>query len=285
MIANLIAVVRGEFFKLRRRPMAWVLLGICVLFGQALVWSGYVAYASLQARAPDSAALAQQYASFVLPESLVWVFRVASSIGLIAVAILTASVMGSEYGLATLRPMLIRGIGRASYLVGKLATLMLAAGAALLVTGVLAAASSVVAAVLATAPPGGAPPSASWSDALGGWLITWLSLLPYIALTAMVTVLARSASVGMAVSLGYYLLESVLSATLTSTGSAGFGRIAGYLLLHNITAVTRGGFIGVAGGTATEGPAALRLALYTVVMATITLVVFLRRDIHGPSGN
>lgn len=285
MIANFIAVVRGECFKLRRRPMAWVLLGTCVLFGQALIWSGYLAYASQHSLLKDSAALAQQYASIVLPESLVWVLRVASSIGLIAVAILTASVMGSEYGLATLRPMLIRGIGRTAYLAGKIATLMLAAGAALLVTGALAAGSSLIVGALASPPPGGVPPSASWSDPLGGWLVTWLALLPYIVLTAMVTVLARSASLGMAVSLGYYLLESVLSATQTSAGSDGFGRIAEYLLLHNIIAVTRGGFVGVAAGTATGGPAALRLALYTVAMAVITLAVFLRRDIHGPSGN
>src|SRR5439155_16336435 len=118
---------------------------------------------------------------------------------LMLLAVLTASVVGIEYGLGTLRITLVRGTGRGPYLTGKFLMLAVVAAVALLSGTALAAASSLVAGRLATSPPAGVAAPASWADAGIALAQTWGSLLPYLALTGCVTVLARSSAIGMAV--------------------------------------------------------------------------------------
>src|SRR5204863_169820 len=66
--------------------------------------------------------------------------------------------------------------------------------------------------------------------------------LPYIPLTAFVTVLARSSAAGMAIGLGYYFAEQLIVALLTNFFSW-FQNVADYLLVRNIS-----GWTGGAGG-------------------------------------
>ncbi|HZA22882.1 MAG TPA: hypothetical protein VFA32_09815, partial [Dehalococcoidia bacterium] len=49
MTANTLKLVRWEWFKLQRRWMPWILLGILLLFSQLSVWGGFLSYNTLQA--------------------------------------------------------------------------------------------------------------------------------------------------------------------------------------------------------------------------------------------
>jgi ABC-type transport system involved in multi-copper enzyme maturation permease subunit len=230
------------------------------------------------------AQLRQQYGAFTLPGSLPGAYNIAVSIGLILIAILTASVIGSEYGLGTLRPMLVRGIGRMPFLAAKLALLLLAVAVALLIVSVATVISSLIAADIAQAPPGGPGEADTWAEAGMALGKAWLALIPYIALTALLVVLTRSAAGAMGISLGYYLMEGILVVLLTAL-IAGFDRVADYLLIGNINAFIEGN-IGPpdAAIEVTTGHAAIVLAAYTVAFVVPALAIFKRRDIAGPSG-
>jgi len=282
-VKHIVDLVLVELLKLRGSRMPWVLLLALVALCQVGIWTNYGAYNTLQRVGAPQDVLSEQYGYVVLPGSLDLVYRLAATFGLIGVAILTASVYGSEYSLGTLRPILIRGAGRVPYLVAKLVTLIVASGAALLMVGVLSAASSALAGALVGPPPTGTPPSADWSDALGAFFRCWLPMIPYMAFTGMIAVLTRSTTAALATSLGYYLLEAFAAPTLARSTEDALSHVADYLLLRNINSITGGGFVGVMGSTLSMSGSALRLALYTALMAAVTVVVFTRRDITGPS--
>ena len=44
LIAHVLRLTRWEWFKLRKRWMPWILLGIAVLLAQIGFWASYVAY-------------------------------------------------------------------------------------------------------------------------------------------------------------------------------------------------------------------------------------------------
>ena len=44
MIAHLLTLIEGEWFKLRRRWLPWILLAVMVLVSQAFLWGFYAVY-------------------------------------------------------------------------------------------------------------------------------------------------------------------------------------------------------------------------------------------------
>ncbi len=46
MIAQVLRLTRWELFKVRKRWMPWILLGIMVIVTQISVWGGFSAYQS-----------------------------------------------------------------------------------------------------------------------------------------------------------------------------------------------------------------------------------------------
>jgi ABC-2 type transport system permease protein len=236
------------------------------------------------AQAPRWEAQVQQaYTAFTLPGSLSRAFGVAHTVGLILIAVLAASAIGAEHGHGTLRSMLVRGTGRFPVLGGKFVLLAGVAAAALLVVAIVTAGSSATAAGLTEAPPGEMAP-ASWREAPFDAGRIWLSFIPFVAFTAMVTVLTRSTAAGMAVGLGYLFTEGLLAALLTAL-FAWFEPVNEYLLVRNINALAGSSFGPVSsGGDITRTHASVVLAVYTVVFAAVALERFRRRDVAGASG-
>jgi len=231
------------------------------------------------------ARLERAYQSFTLPGSLRTALGIVQTLALILMAILTASTIGIDYGAGTLRSVLAQGTGRWTYLTAKLITLALLAAVGLAVSLGTVALSSVVAGDLA----GGAPPAAgvsaaTWSDAGVALWKAWLSILPYIALAAFVTVLARSSAAGMAIGLGYYFAEQLVIALFSGLFSW-FQNVADFLLVRNISAWTGG--TGAGGGGFGGGPlpdqthAMVVLMVYTLALGTIAFWLFERRDVAG----
>ncbi len=233
------------------------------------------------AQLPDR--LGRAYQSFTLPGSIPSAMGILQTLGLILIAILAASAIGIDYGAGTLRSVLAQGTGRWPYLAAKLLTLAVIAALGLLIATASIAVASVIAAALAGAAPA-VTSSANWSDAgLALWK-AWASFLPYIVLTASVTILARSTAAGMAIGLGYYFGEQIVVSLLSGLFSW-FGNVADYLLVHNISAWTGGsGFGPPAAGAADPMRALLILVLYMLALGGIGFWLFERRDVQGATG-
>ncbi len=231
--------------------------------------------------------LERAYQAFTPPGSLRAALGVLQTLALILMAILTASAIGIDYGAGTLRSVLTQGTGRWTYLAAKLITLAVLAALGLVLSLATVAASSVVAERLAGAAPAAAGVvAATWSDAGVALWKAWLSILPYVALVAFVTVFARSSAAGMAIGLGYYFAEQLVIALFSSLFSW-FQSVADFLLVRNITAWTGGntGGGGFTSGTLpSETQAGVLLLVYAVALAALAFWTFERRDVAGATG-
>ncbi len=92
MMGHILNLMRWEWFKLRKRWMPWFILAIILLFAQVFgVWSNFVFYRI----SPSS----EGYADLKLPQALVnSVTVVCGQVSVILIIILTASVIGTDYG-------------------------------------------------------------------------------------------------------------------------------------------------------------------------------------------
>lgn len=250
----------------------------------AEVTAGLAAQCRQQA-ATLPARLERSYSAFTLPGSIPNALDTVQTLGLILIAILTASAIGIDYGAGTLRSVLTQGTGRWPYLAAKLLTLALLAALGLVIAVASVAISSLIAGNLAGAAPATSGAAATtWSDAGVELWKAWVSLLPYLVLTTFVTVVARSSAAGMAIGLGYYFAEQLVIALFTNFFSW-FQNIADYLLVRNISA-----WMGGAGGFPSAAPppdqthAILVLAVYTLVLGGSAFWLFERRDVQGATG-
>jgi ABC-type transport system involved in multi-copper enzyme maturation permease subunit len=124
----------------------------------------------------------------------------------------------------------------------------------------------------------------TWSDAGLAFWKAWLSLLPYIALTAFVTVVARSSAAGMAIGLGYYFAEQLIVALFTNFFSW-FQNVADFLIVRNISGFTGSSGGGFPGATLPDSThAAVVLSVYTLVLAGTAYWLYERRDVQGATG-
>ena len=230
--------------------------------------------------------LARAYQGFTLPGSVTSALSVVQTLALILIAILTASAIGIDYGSGTLRSVLTKGTGRWPYLTAKLLTLGLLMALGLIVVLATVAISSTIAAAYAGAVPVSSVAERTWGDAGTALGKAWVSVLPYLALTTFVTVLARSSAAGMAIGLGYYFLEQILIALLSGLFSW-FTNVADFLLVRNISAFTQasggtgGGGFGAAGALPDATHAIIVLSVYTLALGAGAFWLFERRDVQG----
>jgi len=225
--------------------------------------------------------------------------RIAATLELLLLGVLAAANVGGEYGLGTLRPILVRGTGRLAYLAGKYLLLVGAATAALLLACLAAAGSGLLAAHVTLPPPGGAPAAAALGDSVIPLLRTWGSLVTYLTIAGSLTLLLRSTAAGMAISLAWYVVERILIGLLSSIFT-GFDSVANYLPMHNISAlaaespgpapavaaaVAAGAGAGAgAGGSITVAHAVYVCSACVILFGGAAAWVFHRRDITGAAG-
>ena len=236
--------------------------------------------------------LGELYSLITPPGSAGFAVGAGQTIGLILVAILTASVIGTEHGWGTVRPVLVRGVRRWYMLASRLAMVAIAFAAALVVIGVLGLVSGLAAGALASGTEG-LESIYSWGDGLKVYGKAWFSVLPYGALVALVAVATRSSAAGTGAALGYYFLEQTVVAILLALFDW-FQGVADYLLVYNISAFMGGGAedeggngsitFGVVGGDPPgELHTALVIAAYLLVLGGLAFYLFQRRDIPGAS--
>ena len=146
---------------------------------------------------------------FVPPVSLANGLAVIHFVGIVLVLILASSIVGSEYGLGTLRAVLVRGVDRWHFLASKTILLALVTVAALAIALVPLAISSLVATSLVPDGMELADPG-RWSTILAMFGKVLYALVPYIALALFLTVLTSSTTFGIATAIGYIFAEGIV---------------------------------------------------------------------------
>ena len=232
--------------------------------------------------------------SFVLPSSIVNGIGVTHMIGVFLVMILAASVPGAEYGCGTLRNALSRGMGRWQLLASKFLLLFLVSAAALLVVSVLNATSSLIAAVIPPDEAGGLFDSGEWSEAAVMFGKAIYGLVPYIALGVFLAVLTQSSASGISFSLGYYVVEMIVTPFLSLI--SWLENAPDYLIGQNVNLwMSQAAF--VSGEFTRDGVpleqlgqpgtlhAFLVISAYIVVLGVATFLIFQRRDVAGEKGS
>ena len=228
-------------------------------------------------------------AAFVLPSAITEAFE--SSMGLlpILIMILAASIIGSEYGMGTLRTVLTKGTGRWPLLSSKLLLVLLTVAVGLVVLAVTAIVASLIAAVIPPSEEGGFADSGKWSEMVVTFGKALYGLAPYVALSALFAVLTQSSAISIAASLGYYVLELIVTPLLRINET--LEKLTDFILGGSVNNWMQVAFVEVevnSEGGFNEQTDLLQSFLvilaYIVVLSTVAFWIFQRRDIAGAKG-
>ncbi len=223
--------------------------------------------------------------SMLPPHSLrVSVHSTLAFFGVILMMILAASLPGTEYGWGTLRTVLVRGVGRWQLLAAKtLVTVLVSVGLSVVVLAVVGVGSVIASLTLESGELVG---YGEWSDlalSFGKLIYTYV---PYVALAVLMSVLTSSSGMGIAIGVGYYVIEQIVVGILASVdwfeGVSTFvlGRAASGWMDVDEFSFGPGGI----GALPDDFPAAMVMLAYTVVLGGLAFLLFQRRDIAGAKG-
>ena len=280
-------LIGAELFKLRKRLMTrvllFVLVGVMVLLYLLLL---AISKVTIPAHGPSEIGNIQNLLG--LPLALPFALSILSSFGSVLAVILIASSVGNEYNWRTIRTMLICSESRLRLLGAKL----ISAGILILIGMVVGLAAGFIMSLITTAIGGYA---FDFSFATGGYLWdqflqfwrTCYVLIPYVLLGFLFAIVGRSAMPGIALGIGIYFLESIITTFMTLAGGW-IAKIPEYLLAANVRAITAlgnlpQGFGMGAGNTSSQMPgvphAFATLAVYSLVFITVAFYLFRKRDV------
>ena len=289
--------LRSELYRLRRRWMTWIVLGLVV--GLAFAFYELI-YASLNTQLrllrsgnppPNSvgpggvdAAIKQLEDTLqqVRPEHIPdFGVSLVAGLGAVMLIVFSASHMGTEFGWGTLRTSLASGLSRGQFLTTKLVS---AALYALLFT-VLGVAAAVAASFLVSSQAGFGTSGLDVEKIVSAGWRTAYAFLPYIALASFIAVLSRSSGAGIAAGLVIYFAESIVMQLLISFNKD-YATIANLGISRNVSSLSRIS-VTVAGSNAQnagvplpdQGQAALVLAVWIVIFVGLAFLRLRTRDI------
>lgn len=282
-------LISAELFKLRKRLMTrvllFVLVGImCVLYLLLLAISKFTIPAHGSSEIGDIQNL------LGLPVALPFALSILSSFGSVLAVILIASSVGNEYNWRAIRTMLICSESRLRLLGAKL----ISAGILILIGMVIGLATGFIMSLITTAIGGY---SFDFSFATGGYLWdqflqfwrTFYVLIPYVLLGFLFAIVGRSAMPGIALGIGVFFLESIVT-TFMSLAGGWISDIPKYLLTANVRAITslaslpQGVNVGMGGGNASSQipgmpHAFITLGVYSLLFIIIAFYLFRKRDV------
>ena len=284
-------LINAELFKLRKRLMTrvllFVLVGIMIVLYLLLLAVSKVA---IPVHGSEEIGTIQNLLG--LPLALPFALSILSSLGTILAVILVASSVGTEYSWRTMRTMLICSESRLKLLGAKL----VAAGILILIGMVIGLATGFLMSLITTAIGGY---SFDFSFMTGGYLWdqflqfwrTFYVLMPYALLGFLLAVVGRSAMPGIALGIGIFFLESIVTAFMILAGGW-IARIPDYLLSANVRAITaqsnlpQGMSMGMGGnGLSDQLPelwlAFVILAGYSLFFIGLAFYLFRKRDVTG----
>ena len=214
----------------------------------------------------------------------------------ILVIILSASVLGSEYGWGTLRTVLTKGMGRWQILSAKLALCVLIAAGWLVVIALVNIVSSIIAGII---PPDEGvsfillPEGGTWGSVLSSLTKFFgkavYATIPYICLGIFFVVLTQSTAQGISLSIVTYIAEAMVVPPLLAISEKLEGIDEG-LLSSNVREWMFMGQseaeVALKGAEQPDTTQAFFVILaYSVVMVAVSLWLFQRRDVSGARGD
>ena len=225
---------------------------------------------------------------WLLPGSLANGLKAVQDFMPILVIILAASVFGREYTLGTLRPVMSRGVKRWEFLGAKALSIALTSGAGLLIVSLVVVVSSLAAAFL-IGEDVVAEDTGQWLSAAVIFGKVICAVLSYIAMSLFFTVLTRSGTGGISISLGHFFFELIIKNPLTALFSPNVGNymlapsVILFLQLDFVLPASEGASVFASFFDMYLNPLLVMLA-YTVVAGAAAAWLFLRRDVTGPRG-
>jgi len=286
MILPMFTIERSKLFK---QNIFWLALAALCVFIIAIYGIIFVVQA---APLPDMPADANyQLTSFLTwPEALINAAGFASGNGLggLLIIALTSVVVAREYTQKTYQVWLGNGVPRWSLLLAKFAVLALAT---LLIVLVPVLIGFLISGIITFILQGTLPlDMIHYGQLAMSILRTAFTLLPYVSLAILLSVLSRSIVVSMGAGLAYALLiEGIFSQLIGLLGGlpAKLIRFAPNMLAASITnlnsAISREALPvkpGVALDLLQPGTAVFFIAFYTLIMLGLALIIFKHQDIN-----
>jgi len=278
----MIASLRAESLKTRKRWANWILFGILLL---TLLLLGYVLTYVLLSHPPRnfrSPVPARVLKRSVFPENLLPnMLALTSTIGAAIMIILGGLSTASEYGWLTVQTILIQKPTRGAVLLGKLAMLVIVT---FLISVVTLAATALTSYVLVTIDGS----SSSWPSALTllkGFGALWLEFAVWTAFGMFLGIAFRSTAAAIGGGLTYLFVGEALIAQLLRN-TEGVKEILRFLPGINASAINASFRLTFQNPNATTQlvdatRGTITLLAYLVMFALLALLIFQRRDVAG----
>ena len=274
-------VLRMELLKLLKRPMTWVLT---VLLHGALGLFTVLAFLELRGDPPE--VRDQILGNGTLPAILPLTTQLLYVLGTIALPILAASSIGSEYNWGTLRPMLATGLSRGRFLTAKLLALALVAAACVVVPLLMNAALAVPFAFLHDRPIVATTVDLAWIGDLAALVgRTYVIVLVPTLIAFLIGLAGRSSAAGIGAALGLMLGQTLVGELLLNFGPDWAKAVVQFFPQQTSLVILEHyndfGPVMTPPGVLGEGQALLTLGVYGVACLLVAFLIFRRRDIRG----
>ncbi|MCA1667374.1 MAG: ABC transporter permease [Thermomicrobia bacterium] len=270
------SMIAAELFKLRKRPMTWWMLGIMAAITTLVFTVNYQighhsSNATTARNALDNARLPNGAHTAVSAATALW-----GTLTVIAIAV----VVGNEFQYGTLRTQLAMGLRRIPYVLSKVIAVFVAAIIGLFIIVAFGVGLSLLLTAVDGAPM-------TWSGAFGQqfWQtlgVDLLSTATRFTLALFITLLARQVVAGVAVVLGYTILEGTITSLLTSFGG-GWAKAVNFFLTPNQRAIAYGLDRSERFNQALFSvPVAITILVgYAIIFLIASIVIFNQRDVKG----
>lgn len=280
----MIGSFRAENLKTRKRLANWVLVIVLLAWILLLVYLVFFLVVTLSPKSIQGPIPASVLKRRLFPENFVPnVLGAGSSIGVAIMLIFGALSTASEFGWLTVQTILIQKPTRIAVLGGKLLTL----GVAALLVSLLAFAAVALASDAAATLDGSSSAWPTWEVMLKGFGSLLLQLAVWTAFGAFLGIAFRSAAAAIGSGLTYLFVgEALLGSLLRTTpvvkdvlkflpGVNGDAVNASFpYTIRDTAALT---------SVVSAGRGVITLLVYLVAFTSVSLLIFLRRDVSGSS--
>ncbi len=278
----MIASLRAESLKARKRWANWILIGILLAWILLLTYLTLFLVVTLSPKSIQGPVPASLLKRRLFPENFVpTVLSAAGTIGAAIMLIFGALSTASEFGWLTVQTILIQKPTRAAVLLGKFLAL---AGATLLIS-ILVFGAAALASFAAVTLDGSSSSWPAWEVMLKGFGALLLQLTIWAAFGAFLGIAFRSTAAAIGGGLTYLFVgEALLGSLLRNT--AGVKEILRFLPGINGDAINAAFPVTIrdsAGQTqlVSAGRGVITLLVYLVVFSVLSLLIFRRRDVGG----
>lgn len=278
----MIASLRAENLKVRKRWANWILFGILLAWIILLVYLTFYLVIrlnpqSIQGPVPASILKRRLFLENFVPS----VLNTGESIGAAIMLIFGALSTASEYGWMTVQTILIQKPARAAVLLGKLLTI----GITIVLVGLAMFAVTALAAYVVATVDGSSSAWPSWDVTLKGFGALLLQLAVWTSFGAFLGIAFRSAAAAIGGGLVYlFVVEALLGGLLRNTpvvkeilkllpGINGSAMDAAFTLTVRESGATA--------QLVSAGHGVVTLLIYLVVFTLLSLLIFQRRDVGG----